>query len=100
MSASVAPAETGIQGSAVSALDPSVDREVVFTARGITKVYQMGEVEVQALRGVDFDVSSREFVVPLAVSRGRTRRATDGAAKAALSAPRLQNCPWKPRRAR
>src|SRR5574339_1040788 len=45
-----------------------LDREVVFTARGITKVYQMGEIEVLALRGVDFDVSSREFVVLLGPS--------------------------------
>jgi putative ABC transport system ATP-binding protein len=44
------------------------DGEVVFRARGITKLYQMGEVEVVALRGVDFDVSSREFVVLLGPS--------------------------------
>ena len=31
-----------------------LDREVVFTARGITKVYRMGEIDVLALRGVDF----------------------------------------------
>jgi putative ABC transport system ATP-binding protein len=45
-----------------------LDREVVFTARGITKVYQMGEIEVSALRGVDFEVSAREFVVLLGPS--------------------------------
>jgi len=28
-------------------------RDVVFHVRGLTKVYPMGEVEVQALRGVD-----------------------------------------------
>jgi putative ABC transport system ATP-binding protein len=59
---------TGIVGAASSTADVAVDRDVVFTARGITKVYQMGEVEVQALRGVDFDVSSREFVVLLGPS--------------------------------
>src|SRR4051794_13059321 len=29
------------------------DGEAVFSARGLTKVYGMGEVEVHALRGVD-----------------------------------------------
>jgi putative ABC transport system ATP-binding protein len=48
--------------------DRALDRDVVFSARSITKVYQMGEVEVLALRGVDFDVSSREFVVLLGPS--------------------------------
>ena len=61
-------AATGVNGSGSSAPDVSTDGEVVFTARGITKVYQMGEVEVQALRGVDFDLSSREFVVLLGPS--------------------------------
>jgi len=40
----------------------------VFTARGLTKVYPMGEVEVQALRGVDFDLFPAEFVVLLGPS--------------------------------
>ncbi len=40
----------------------------VFAARGITKVYEMGEVRVQALRGIDFDLSESEFVVLLGPS--------------------------------
>jgi putative ABC transport system ATP-binding protein len=40
----------------------------VFTARGISKVYPMGEIEVHALRGVDFDLFTAEFVVLLGPS--------------------------------
>jgi putative ABC transport system ATP-binding protein len=40
----------------------------VFQARGITKVYHMGEVDVHALRGVDLDLFEREFVVLLGPS--------------------------------
>jgi putative ABC transport system ATP-binding protein len=40
----------------------------VFEAHGITKVYQMGEVSVQALRGVDFELFPGEFVVLLGPS--------------------------------
>jgi putative ABC transport system ATP-binding protein len=40
----------------------------VFTARALTKTYEMGEVAVQALRGVDFDLFEGEFVVLLGPS--------------------------------
>jgi putative ABC transport system ATP-binding protein len=68
MSATSTGAELGAEGSASPGSDVVGDGDVVFTARGITKMYHMGEVEVQALRGVDFDVSSREFVVLLGPS--------------------------------
>jgi len=42
--------------------------QVVFQARGITKVYRLGEVEVYALRGVDLDLYEGEFVVFLGPS--------------------------------
>ena len=42
--------------------------EPVFEARGLTKVYRMGEVEVHALRGVDLDLYRGEFVVLLGPS--------------------------------
>lgn len=43
-------------------------RAVVFHAQGITKIYEMGEVQVQALRGVDLELYEGEFVVLLGPS--------------------------------
>jgi putative ABC transport system ATP-binding protein len=40
----------------------------IFEARSVTKVYQMGEVLVHALRGVDLDLYAGEFVVLLGPS--------------------------------
>jgi putative ABC transport system ATP-binding protein len=40
----------------------------VFSVRGLTKTYQAGEVEIQALRGIDLDFYSGEFVVLLGAS--------------------------------
>jgi len=42
--------------------------EAVFEARGLTKTYRMGDVEVHALRGVDLDLREGEFVVLLGPS--------------------------------
>lgn len=55
-STAILPALNGPRGNAV------------FQARGITKIYRMGEVEVQALRGVDLDLFPSEFVVLLGPS--------------------------------
>lgn len=41
---------------------------VVFHVHGISKVYQMGEVEVQALRSIDLDLYEGELVVLLGPS--------------------------------
>ena len=40
----------------------------VFEARGLTKVYQMGDVRVHALRGADLDLYAGEFMVLLGPS--------------------------------
>jgi putative ABC transport system ATP-binding protein len=42
--------------------------EALFHARGLTKTYHMGEVEVHALQGVDIDLFEGEFVVILGPS--------------------------------
>jgi putative ABC transport system ATP-binding protein len=42
--------------------------DVVFEARGLTKVYEMGEVRVHALRGVDLVLYEGELVVLLGAS--------------------------------
>jgi putative ABC transport system ATP-binding protein len=41
---------------------------VVFSVRGLTKVYGMGDVQVHALRGVDLDLFEGELVVLLGPS--------------------------------
>ena len=42
--------------------------DVVFHAEGVTKIYDMGEVKVHALRGVDLDLHAGELVVLLGPS--------------------------------
>ena len=47
---------------------PALPRDPVLVARDVSKVYRMGEVEVHALRGVDFEMVEGEFVVLLGAS--------------------------------
>jgi putative ABC transport system ATP-binding protein len=42
--------------------------EPVFRARGVTKIYEMGEVRVHALRGIDLDLHAGELIVLLGPS--------------------------------
>jgi putative ABC transport system ATP-binding protein len=42
--------------------------ETLFRARGLTKTYRTGEVEVRALSGVDLDIARGEFIVLLGPS--------------------------------
>ncbi|RRQ21529.1 ABC transporter ATP-binding protein [Thiohalobacter thiocyanaticus] len=46
----------------------STDAQPVFTALGLTKTYRMGEVEVQALRGIDLELYAGELIVLLGPS--------------------------------
>lgn len=55
-----------LQPPAFASIFPSM--EVVLNTQQITKVYQMGEVQVHALRGVDFDLRQGEFLVLLGAS--------------------------------
>jgi putative ABC transport system ATP-binding protein len=50
------------------ALSQPLEDPIVLEATGITKVYRMGEIDVQALRGVDIALHSGELVVLLGAS--------------------------------
>lgn len=56
-------------GEAIGASERNADvRTVVFSARGMTKVYRTGDVEVRALNGIDLDLYNGEMVVLLGPS--------------------------------
>ncbi len=55
--------------------------EPVFRTVGLTKVYDMGEVQVHALRGVDMELAAGELVVLL--DAGRNTRILHRLAQAA-----------------
>lgn len=48
--------------------EETIPDQPVFSARALTKVYRMGDVEVHALRGIDLDLMAGEFVVLLGAS--------------------------------
>ena len=50
------------------ASSPAVDATAAFRVRGLTKIYRTGEVEVQALRGVDLDLYEGEMAALLGPS--------------------------------
>jgi putative ABC transport system ATP-binding protein len=54
--------------AAVSAARELTQAEAVFSARGLSKVYRLGDTDVHALRGVDLELYRGELVVILGPS--------------------------------
>jgi len=48
--------------------ESGIMHEAVFMTRGLTKVYEMGEVKVRALRGIDLELYTGELIVLLGPS--------------------------------
>ena len=64
-----APQRLPYGGAVTGATEPREEAsDNVLTARQLTKVYQMGEVQVQALKGVDFALRRGELLVLLGAS--------------------------------
>lgn len=49
-------------------MDPLAAAKAVFRCRALSKTYRTGEVDVQALRGIDLDIARGEFLVILGAS--------------------------------
>lgn len=62
------PAVAGPWHHGLAAMSASASSPPVFVARGLVKTYRMGEVEVQALRGIDLELYAGELVVLLGPS--------------------------------
>lgn len=58
----------GDEGTQLNLASRAALPQVVFEARGLTKVYRLGEVEIHALRGIDLDLFQGEFTVLLGPS--------------------------------
>ena len=68
-SPSAAAAHTAAAAATVVAdVADAADSSPVFVARGLTKIYGVGDTAVHALRGVDLDITRGEFVVLLGAS--------------------------------
>jgi putative ABC transport system ATP-binding protein len=66
--AGAASAAAAGRTASAAALTDATAVEAVFRARGVTKIYQMGEVQVHALRSADLDLYAGEFMVLLGAS--------------------------------
>lgn len=62
------PAAEIVRAPVASVSPLTTEAAAVFQTRGLTKIYKMGEVEVQALRGIDLELYSGELVVLLGAS--------------------------------
>jgi len=58
----------GSSGDFATDLGQGPERDPLFVARGLTKIYPSGEIEIRALDGVDLDLFESELVVLLGAS--------------------------------